>query len=41
MKLNNMTDWTAFGVPTDQVFTQNSSYFSIGENLVFSEFVNM
>lgn len=41
LKLNNMTDWTAFGVPTDQVFTQNSSYFVIGENIQFAEYVNI
>jgi hypothetical protein len=35
MKLNNMTDWTAFGVPTDVAVTQNASYFSVGENLSF------
>lgn len=39
LKLNNMTDWTAFGVPADVPVSQNSSYFSIGENLSFSESV--
>jgi hypothetical protein len=34
-----MTDWTPFGVPTNQSVTQNASYFSIGENLIFSESV--
>jgi len=36
-----MTDWTAFGVDFNQTgIFQNGSYFSIGENLVFPEFVN-
>ena len=32
-----MTDWTAFGIPADVPVTQNSSYFSVGENLSFTE----
>lgn len=40
IKLNNMSDWTAFGVPADQVIGQNTSMFSIGSNLTFSESVN-
>jgi hypothetical protein len=32
-----MTDWTAFGVPSNVSVSQNTSFFAIGENLSFSE----
>jgi hypothetical protein len=33
-----MTDWTPFGVSTDPIQgIQNSSFFSIGQNLTFQE----
>lgn len=35
-----MSDWTAFGVPADQVIDENTSMFSVGSNLTFSESVN-
>jgi hypothetical protein len=38
IKLNNMTDWTPFGVPTNQTVTQNVSTFAIGQNLSASSF---
>ena len=40
IKLNNMSDWTAFGVDPNQVISQNTSMFSVGSNLTFSESVN-
>lgn len=36
IKLNNMSDWTGFGVPKDQIITQSTSMLSIGSNIVSS-----
>lgn len=35
-----MSDWTAFGVDPNQVISQNTSMFSVGSNLAFSESEN-
>jgi hypothetical protein len=41
IKLNNMSDWTAFGVPTDQILTQSASMLSIGENILSSDILTI